>query len=360
QSIQERGDLDIVWCKGLDIVWGCAQERGDLERIREETPSFGAKVEAFSTSKDVVLSKIKSFPKGTSCGRDGLRAQHLVDALGKAALIVADDLVSSITACPSSLGEFIASAPLTPLLKPGGCIRPIVVGTVWRRLVSKIVAFIVRKEVGIYLEDFQFGMGVPNGDEAIFHAVNRLIEAKGGAHNISMLLVYFSNAFNLIDRSTMLSEVRCCFPSLSPWVEFCYEHPARLYYDEASLLSCQGDPLGPLMFALTLHPLVHRINEECNLEFMAWYLDDGTIIGDTAQVLDALHLIIKEGSSMGLHLNVEKTEIFWPNPDPRSNDPMLFSQKIARPLDGVKLLGGPVSLDIDFCSRLIEDRVSKT
>nr|GEY63657.1 hypothetical protein [Tanacetum cinerariifolium] len=35
------------------------------------------------------------------------------------------------------LGEYIASAPLTPLVKHGGGIRPIAMGTVWRRLVSK-------------------------------------------------------------------------------------------------------------------------------------------------------------------------------------------------------------------------------
>ncbi|GJZ24741.1 leucine--tRNA ligase, cytoplasmic-like protein, partial [Tanacetum coccineum] len=57
-----------------------------------------------------------------------------------------DELVSSITQvvnlflegkCPMMLGEYIASAPLTPLVKPGGGIRPIAVGTIWRRLVSK-------------------------------------------------------------------------------------------------------------------------------------------------------------------------------------------------------------------------------
>ncbi|MCI97688.1 hypothetical protein A2U01_0118989, partial [Trifolium medium] len=35
--------------------------------------------------------------------------------------------------------EFVASAPLTPLLKPDEGIRPIAVGTIWRRLVSKVV-----------------------------------------------------------------------------------------------------------------------------------------------------------------------------------------------------------------------------
>ncbi|GKB54970.1 hypothetical protein Tco_0905723 [Tanacetum coccineum] len=98
-------------------------------------------------SPAVVLDRSKSFPRGTSCGWDGLRAQHLMDYLSRAAVAISDELVSSITQvvnlffdgkCPNRLGEYIASAPLTPLVKLGDGIRPIAVGTVWRRLVSKL------------------------------------------------------------------------------------------------------------------------------------------------------------------------------------------------------------------------------
>ncbi|MCI55741.1 hypothetical protein A2U01_0076992, partial [Trifolium medium] len=55
------------------------------------------------------------------------------------------------------LSDFVASAPLTPLLKPDGVIHPIVVGTIWRRLVSKVAMIGVGKNVAQYLNDFQFG-----------------------------------------------------------------------------------------------------------------------------------------------------------------------------------------------------------
>nr|GEU39427.1 putative disease resistance RPP13-like protein 1 [Tanacetum cinerariifolium] len=48
-------------------------------------------------SLDVVLDRIKSFPHGTSCGRDGLHAQHLMDCLSGAAIDIFYELVSSIT-----------------------------------------------------------------------------------------------------------------------------------------------------------------------------------------------------------------------------------------------------------------------
>ncbi|GJX33942.1 hypothetical protein Tco_0245499 [Tanacetum coccineum] len=75
---------------------------------------------------DSVSGCIKSFPKGTSCGRDGLRAQHILDALCGEGSATATNLLKAITLvinlwlagrCPPILAEFVASAPLTPLLK---------------------------------------------------------------------------------------------------------------------------------------------------------------------------------------------------------------------------------------------------
>ncbi|GJT68269.1 hypothetical protein Tco_1019749 [Tanacetum coccineum] len=91
-------------------------------------------------------------------------------------------------------GEYIASAPLSPLVKTGGGIRPIVVGRVWRHLVSKVGAIMI----GHSLDGLQFGVGVSGGGEAILHAVNHLIEGRGDYVGLSMLLVDFKN--DLVDR----------------------------------------------------------------------------------------------------------------------------------------------------------------
>ncbi|XP_071700272.1 uncharacterized protein [Rutidosis leptorrhynchoides] len=62
----------------------------------------------------------------------------------------------------------------------------------------------------------------------------------------------------------------------------------------------------------------------------------------------------------GLHLNVEKTEIFWPTEDPRSRQVGVFPPNIARPLNGVKLLGAPATSDLGFSSELVMQRVTKS
>ena len=66
----------------------------------------------------------------------------------------------------------------------------------------------------------------------------------------------------------------------------------------------QGDPLGPLCFALALHRIVERIAEEVpGLLMNAWYLDNGTLCGSGKDLLKALRIIEEDGPARGLCLN---------------------------------------------------------
>ncbi|XP_026391995.1 uncharacterized protein LOC113287447 [Papaver somniferum] len=147
-------------------------------------PADNPSSNALCVDSKSVLQALKSFPKGTACARDGLRAQHFLDALSGAAASVAEDLLHSIVGvvnlwmegrCPAILSEFVASAPLTPLLNPGGGLRPIAVGTIWRRLCSKLAATLVCKYLTTYLGNHHFGVGIPCGGEAILHSANKLV-----------------------------------------------------------------------------------------------------------------------------------------------------------------------------------------
>nr|GEV09763.1 putative reverse transcriptase domain-containing protein [Tanacetum cinerariifolium] len=263
---------------------------------------------------DSVFSCITSFPK------DGLRAQHILDALCEEGSATATDLLKVITSvvnlwlagsCPPILVEFVASAPLTPLLKADNMIRPIAVGTIWRRLVSKVAMKGVGKE-----------------------------------------------------RSALLHEVRMKCPSISLWVDFLYGQTSRLNIRDTHIWSAtrvqQGDPLGHLLFALILHPLLHTIKDSCKLLFHAWYLDDGTVTGDSKEVARVLDIIKVSGPGLGLELNIKKTKIFWPSYNGMMLREGLFPVDIRRPSSGVKLLGGSVSRDVDFISGLAIRRAANS
>ncbi|KAI3718009.1 hypothetical protein L1987_69986 [Smallanthus sonchifolius] len=211
------------------------------------------------------------------------------------------------------------------MLKPDNGIRPIAIGAIWRRLVSKVDMRGVGKEMAKYLCDFQFWVGVPNVTEVVLHNANKFLNEFNSDGSLAILTADFSNALNLVDRTALLQE---------------------------------GDPLGPLLFALVLHPLVHRIRDCCKLLFHAWYLDDGTIIGDAKEVAKALAIIKSEGPCLGLELKVKKTEVFWPSCNGVKVQDGLFPCGIGRPVLGVKLLGGAVSRDAGFISNLAVKRAS--
>ena len=67
----------------------------------------------------------------------------------------------------------------------------------------------------------------------------------------------------------------------------------------------QGDPLGPLLFCLSIHKIVCAINSE----FVSGYLDDLGIGGNVSSVINDIKMIEVEASNVGLSLNHFKCEI---------------------------------------------------
>ena len=124
-----------------------------------------------------------------------------------------------------------------------------------------------------------------------------------------MLKLDFKNAFNCIRRDEMLKAVEDLAPIILPFVASAYCSTTSLFWGKKVLDSAegvqQGDPLGPLLFCLTVHALY--TNLRCS--FHLFYLDDGTLGGHSADVLQDLHDIKKQAEEIGLHLNKSKSEV---------------------------------------------------
>ena len=130
---------------------------------------------------------------------------------------------------------------------------------------------------------------------------------------------------------------------------------------EHTILSCsgvqQGDPLGPLGFALTLHPILERIKQEVpDLLLNSWYLDDGTLCGSIADLCAALAIIEEDGPARGLFLNRSKSLLYVPAE--ASCNSSTFPPGIPCTSEGFVLLGAPFGPP-SFCSSAILERIQK-
>ena len=119
----------------------------------------------------------------------------------------------------------------------------------------------------------------------------------------------------------------------------------------------QGDPLGPLGFALTLQPIVERIKTEVpGLKINAWYLDDGTLCGSPADLAAALSIVEQDGPTRGLYLNRSKSLLYIPDDADPSNNPL--PPVIPTTRVGFTLLGCPIGPST-FCDFTFSKWVEK-
>ncbi|GJW59183.1 hypothetical protein Tco_0105914 [Tanacetum coccineum] len=121
-------------------------------------------------SPSVVLNRIKNFPRGTSCGRDGLRAQHLMDCLSEVTVAIFDKYYLEAFGFQGS-------------------------------------AVMIGHSLDGYLDDLQFGVVVSGGGEAILHVVNRLIEGRGDDVGLSMLLAWYLDDGTIIRDTLVVGKV---------------------------------------------------------------------------------------------------------------------------------------------------------
>ena len=136
-----------------------------------------------------------------------------------------------------------------------------------------------------------------------------------------------SNSFNTVNRSAVLRSVRTHFPSLAPWVDCCYRHDSYLFTGSCSASDRtisssrgvqQGDPLGPVLFALAIHPVIQEAllaterSFPAGIDICSFYLDDGLCAGDALAVSFFLKTLIRGLGDIGLAVNLGKTEVIPP------------------------------------------------
>lgn len=240
-------------------------------------------------SSEIVKGKLQSFPNGSGAGGSGFKPQYFKDIIACPNMFMAVESLESITALVNCIAE--SKAPWAPFLSS----VPLIVLSpdYYRNLCAasaQVLLFCVADVAKSFFGLLQVSVVTiwGGGVEASVHVVRQATLELGMDLQKIMLKVEFKNAF--------LRGIIEHFSGLYRWAKFCNTQPGLLFFGGALLMSelgvQQGDPLGPLLFSFVLHSLVRMIEERVpGLNVHAWFLDDGTIIGDINLMARALGVI---------------------------------------------------------------------
>ena len=295
-----------------------------------------------------VTRAIKSFPPGSSGGPSGLRASHLVcpdssihnrlvGALAKFASLFASGRLPPHC-------RVLCQARLIALPKKPSGVRPIAVGETLRRIAAKCLVARFQPEAVENLTPLQLGVGVPGAAEAVVHHYSHWRREVPADSDNAMLLIDFANAFNTLDRGSMIDAIKSRAPQFYNYAAFCYGCPTALLGDGFSLWSGrgtqQGDACGPLFFSVAVQNLVESAAR--HVPSSKWYMDDGSLLGPVSSLQQAFNLIAAEGPRLGLSLNVTKCVLWGPNASAWTRSGA-FAAVPTRPWEqGISLLGVPI------------------
>ena len=271
-----------------------------------------------TVTKADVMAAIKASAPGSAAGLDGLRPLHLMQLVAKSTAEAGQRLLTALTELcnaviagelPAHVTQAFFGASLTAIRKKDGGIRLVAVGSIYRRLASKIMAKRMASALALELQPAQLVVGVRMGCEAAVHAVRDYTDAHTGSPGHIVVKLDLTNAFNTVHRSAVFREVIRRFPAAAPLVSQAYSQPSPLHFGSVRLWSCrgvqQGDPLGPILFTLALDPAIQPLRSPLNL----WFLDDGTLAGPRDAVAADLRRLIPALLKLGLILNEGKCEV---------------------------------------------------
>ena len=211
---------------------------------------------------------------------------------------------------PSCALSSFYGASLIALRKKDGGLRPIAIGSVFRRIAAKVAAAKVSARVGAELRPIQLGVGTRNGCEAAVHAVRAHINnASDFTDPTALVKLDVANAFNTLRRDAMLEATKAWIPEIYPLVLQAYNTATPLFMGNSKIMSStgiqQGDPLSSLLFSISVDTVAKAIDADVNV----WYLDDATFACPLNNVRTNICQIHDGLKKLGLEINSSKCEV---------------------------------------------------
>ena len=315
---------------------GKAARRLDAEPLAAPTPEVMAALEQLHPAApaptipptqappalitaDILRNVLRRVPRNSAAGPSGWTYEHVRAAVNGSEAAF-DSLLRFVQyAVGGKLPHLPAlmASRLVPLQKRQGGVRPIAVGEVLLRLAA-LCATAACHEVGPGLAPLQLGVGVPGGAQCVGQALRAGILSHPGDVTIQL---DWKNAFNSVSRQVMIDTVAARAPALLPFAAWAYREPAALWVRDAPPSSPlimsragvrQGDPCGPLLFALTLQATLEHVQDAHPEVGVIAFADDTFLQGPAPAAAAAFRHLCRLGADIGLEVQEHKCSVFSP------------------------------------------------
>ncbi|MDP3213170.1 MAG: reverse transcriptase family protein [Deltaproteobacteria bacterium] len=301
-------------------------------------------------------------PKGSAPGLDGWRFEHLrvLAGRGDCCFMLLHSLNMILKGrLPEGAVECFANCRLIPLKKGEDDVRPIAIASCLRRLTSRLVCSKNAADFQAYFKPVQFGVAIRGGAEAIIHYTRAHLKREP---DHCLVQVDIKNAFNQVSRQSFFETLAQDFPSLFRYAKCFYGIEGQLFINDDTCIASregvqQGDPLGPFLFCLAMHPVLSELTASHPQCKVLAYMDDISILGPPAAAFRVFEDLKTLCAGVGLQVNPNKCVVF------------------SRPLEGlgvdfgatpvvdlesgcIKVLGAPIG-EVSACGSWLLDRTKE-
>jgi len=237
--------------------------------------------------------------------------------------------------------------------------RPIAMPSLFTKIAALLSFGRVRGTVLGIFGDLQFGALRSQGTETVIIQSRRSFRSAKGK---VLVTIDLRNAFNSIHRAIVLDAVHHYkLTDLFNLAHFLYGMPSRLLSQIIPELTSsngvrQGDPLGPVLFSLGIHPTLTALTlAHPNVKVWA-YIDDITILGTPEEVAAFISDLEGRFRSLGLFIRRDKS---WVLAHDEEQLKPLRHLGLNESLVGIRVLGAWVAPEDRMESDWIKSRIPK-
>lgn len=214
----------------------------------------------------------------------------------------------------ASIRAFLSNRLIALDKNPG--VRPIGIGQIWRRLFAKCVLLVTMPAATLAANNDQLCVGLKAGCEGAIHAAHGAWEKHANEPDWGFLAIDAKNAFNMMDRTSMLWTLRHEWPDGCTFAFNCYRHHVLLLVHKSPtgferLYSktgvTQGCPIAMPAYGLGLLPLIRLLKAKHPGVLQLWYADDGAIAASFQVIKDLYKLLEHLGPKHGYYPQTKKS-----------------------------------------------------